>query len=89
MLEREDLASLKKLAFATDEFEPFADQVISALTLGRLIDLGLAECGPSFRPAVGDVGYRLTASGWEIVRRHWGQTAPSLVYTDEAALLDA
>ena len=89
MLEGRELAALKKLAFATDEFEPFADQVISATTLGRLIDLGFAESGPSFRPAVGDVGYRLTASGWEIVRHHWGQTRPSLVYADEAELLDA
>ena len=56
-------------AFAADQFEPFVGRMVDARALSQVMASGLVESGPSFRPAVGDIGYRLTAKGWEQFKR--------------------
>jgi hypothetical protein len=73
-----ELCSLRKVAFALDQFEPFPRLVIADSTLGRLVEAGLVESGRSCRPAVGKVGYRLTSRGWILAREHWPQRPPEL-----------
>jgi hypothetical protein len=75
----EVVRSVRKLAFAMDQLDPFPAAVISEPTLRRLVDAGLAEAGRSCRPAVGSVGYRLTDRGWRIARENWTRpTGPYL-----------
>ena len=79
-LTEEELSSVKKLAFCTDRFEPFASAIIPPRTLDRLVEAGVAESGRSCRPAVGAVGYRLTDDGWRIARAHWTEPqAPEIL----------
>jgi hypothetical protein len=63
--------SLRALAFALDKFEPFVAFAVPARVLQHLVEEDLAEVGPSARPAVGSIGYRLTGRGWETVRKVW------------------
>ena len=56
--------ALNASAFAADQFEPFVGRMIGGATLRQVISDGLVEAGPSCRPAVGTVGYRLTPEGW-------------------------
>lgn len=56
-------------AVAADEFEPFVGRMVNANALNQAMASGLVESGPSCRPAVGAVGYRLTAKGWEAFKR--------------------
>ena len=72
-IDEDDLAALRTLAFADRQFEPFPAFILPPEALDRLIRAGWAEGGESCRPAVGRTGYRLTASGWDMVREHWTQ----------------
>ena len=63
--------SLRPLAFALDQYEPFVTHSVDEPMLRHLVEEGLASEGPSLRPAVGDKGYKLTDRGWETVRRVW------------------
>jgi len=65
------LSSVRKVAFALDEFEPFPQSLIAESVLDRLIEGGLIEAGRSCRPAVGAVGYRLTDQGWKLASARW------------------
>lgn len=68
-----EIHALNASAFAADKFEPFVGRMIGASVLDRVIASGLVEKGPSCRPAVGAVGYRLTSDGWVQFRReHFG-----------------
>ena len=60
-----DAAAIKKLAGALNNFEPLAKFSMPGPVMVRsLIDKGLAEAGPCSRPAVAEVGYRLTKKDW-------------------------
>ena len=65
------LESLRKVAFALDQYEPFPRTIIPEPILDRLIDVGLVESGRSCRPAVSPIGYRLTPRGWQLATEHW------------------
>jgi hypothetical protein len=71
LLLKDERRALKAIAFALDQFEPFMLRLIPPNVLDRLVAKDLAERGPSFRPAVAPVGYRLSASGWALVRKIW------------------
>jgi hypothetical protein len=66
-----DVRAIKKLAFALDQFEPFPSLIIPSPTLCHLVEVGAVESGPSYRPAVGEVGYRLTNAGWDVAVANW------------------
>jgi hypothetical protein len=70
---KDEKRALKAVAFALDKFEPFTLRLIPENVLHRLVAKDLAERGPSFRPSVAPVGYRLSAAGWELVRKIWTQ----------------
>lgn len=59
-----EIHALNASAFAADQFEPFVGRMIDGRVLKRVVASGLVEVGPSCRPAVGNVGYRLTSEGW-------------------------
>src|SRR3954452_1193066 len=59
-----EVHALNASAFAADEFEPFVGSIIHSRVLKKVVQNGLVETGPSCRPAVGNIGYRLTAAGW-------------------------
>jgi hypothetical protein len=61
--------ALTAAACAAEAFEPFVAWLIDKKVLDRLIERGFLEAGPSCRPSVGSVGYRLTVKGW----RCWKQ----------------
>ena len=63
-LSPDEAHALNASAFAADEFEPFVGRIVDSGTLQQVIREGLVEAGPSCRPAVGMIGYRLTAKGW-------------------------
>lgn len=63
-LSADEMHALNASAFAADEFEPFVGRIVDSGTLHQVIRDGLVEAGPSCRPAVGMIGYRLTAKGW-------------------------
>jgi hypothetical protein len=60
----DEIHALNASAFAADEFEPFVGRIIQPEILDAVVRNGLVEAGPSNRPAVGEVGYRLTSDGW-------------------------
>jgi hypothetical protein len=68
-LSADEIHAVNASAFAGEEFEPFVGRMVETSTLYRVIDSGLVESGPSCRPAVGEIGYRLTAQGWEAFKR--------------------
>jgi hypothetical protein len=72
---------LRALAIADEQFEPFVDWVVDVGVLADLVTLGLAEAGPSSRPAVGELGYRLTDSGWDLFDDFWGFRSKGLQQT--------
>jgi hypothetical protein len=57
-----ELHALNASAFAAENFEPFVGRIIATDVLDRVIEKGWVEAGR--RPAVGKIGYRLTADGW-------------------------
>jgi hypothetical protein len=59
-----ELHALNASAFAGEKFEPFVDRMITFSVLSKVIQRGLVEAGPSCKPAVGLIGYRLTPEGW-------------------------
>ena len=59
-----ELHALNASAFAGEKFEPFVGRMIPFSVLSRVIQRGLVEAGPSCKPAVGLIGYRLTPEGW-------------------------
>ena len=63
--------AVRKMACATEEFEPYPQFIIGASVLQSLIERGLVERGPSIRPAVDAAGFRLTEAGWSILLRIW------------------
>jgi hypothetical protein len=63
-LTNDEIHALNASAFAADEFEPFVGRIIRPEILDSVVQDGLVEAGPSNRPAVGKVGYRLTSEGW-------------------------
>lgn len=73
----EDVFSIRKLAFAGDRFEPFPSSLIAPSILDGLVRIGLAERGSSCRPAVGEIGYRLTEEGWRVARDFWTWSKPT------------
>ena len=64
-----EIHALNASAFSADQFEPFVGRMIDEQVLDRVVARGLVETGPSCRPAVGEVGYRLTSEGWVQFRR--------------------
>lgn len=67
----EDVRSIRALAFAQADFEPFVAEILPTRSLERLTRCGWAEAGRSCRPDVGSTGYRLTNEGWRIARERW------------------
>jgi hypothetical protein len=63
-LSRSEVHALNASACAGRDFEPFVGRIIEPDILERVVSSGLVETGPSCRPAVGRVGYRLTDAGW-------------------------
>jgi len=63
-----EIHALNASAFAADQFEPFVGRMIDGRVLRKVVANGLVEIGPSCRPAVGNVGYRLTSEGWSQFR---------------------
>lgn len=60
-----DKQAIKKLRAALNDFEPLAKFAgLGPKMVESLIAKGLAEAGPSSRPAVAAEGYRLTDKGW-------------------------
>ena len=62
-------------------FEPYPLFFDGAeIVLHKLVAKGLAEAGPSLRPAVAAIGYRLSEKGWALVSANWaiGGAAPSV-----------
>jgi hypothetical protein len=76
-LSADEVHALNASAFAADEFEPFVGRIIDSGTLRKVIRDGLVEAGPSCRPAVGMVGYRLTAEGWIRFNRQAQKRSPT------------
>ena len=64
-----EIHALNASAFAADEFEPFVGRMIDGRVVNKVVASGLVEQGPSCRPAVGQIGYRLTSAGWVQFRR--------------------
>jgi len=62
-----EIRALNAAACAADAFEPFVGWLVEKKVLDRLVESGLLEAGPSCRPSVGQIGYRLTIKG----RRRW------------------
>ena len=81
-LTEEDVLSIRKLAFAEDRFEPFPSSLITPSVLDGLVRDGLAECGQSCRPAVGEIGYRLTEKGWRVARDFWTWSKPTALMVE-------
>lgn len=65
------LPAIRSMAVAGRDFEPFPGVLFSQATLSQLVRAELAEAGPSCRPAVAPVGYRLTAEGWRMAKENW------------------
>ena len=63
-LNKSEVHALNASACAGTDFEPFVGRIIEPEILERVVAHGLVEKGPSCRPAVGRVGYRLTEQGW-------------------------
>ena len=63
-LTHQEARALNASAFAAEDFEPFVSRIVEGEVLDKMIARGLVEAGPSCRPAVGNIGYRLTAKGW-------------------------
>lgn len=63
-LSRSERHALNASAFAGEDFEPFVGRMIDYPVLSGLIQKGFVEAGPSCRPSVGLIGYRLTSKGW-------------------------
>jgi hypothetical protein len=69
----------------------------AAAVLETLMAKGLVQAGPSLRPAVGAIGYRLTDKGWDLVSANWAfgavaqgeAPAPSEIQPPEEILLGA
>ena len=76
-LTEDDVAAIRKLAFAGNRFEPFPSSLIPQPTIDRLVGAGLAESGSSCRPAVGAIGYRLTVEGWDAADSFWTWSKPT------------
>ena len=58
----------RRLIVAANDFEPYPAFFEGArYILQSLVAKGVAEAGPSKRPAVAATGYRLTDKGWNIV----------------------
>lgn len=68
-LTRDEVRALTASACADDGFEPFVGRIVDAEVLERVVASGLVETGPSCRPAVGQIGYRLTDKGWTKFKR--------------------
>ena len=59
-------------------FEPYPLFFEGAdIVLGKLVAKGLAEAGPSLRPAVAATGYRLSERGWALVSANWAIGVPA------------
>ena len=68
LLTEEERVLARRLIVAANGFEPYPAFFEGAnRVLKRLVAKGVAEAGPSNRPAVAAVGYRLTDKGWNIV----------------------
>lgn len=70
-LTKSEKKSIKAIAFALDRFEPFTALLVSEPVLRKLVEKDLAQAGPSCRPAVAPLGYRLTESGWSVAEEIW------------------
>ena len=76
-LSRDKLVSVRSIAFAQRSFEPFPAAIIPRQVLDSLVDAGIAEAGPSCRPAVAPTGYRLTHEGWQVACANWAVRRPA------------
>lgn len=63
-MRKEEALALTASACAGADFEPFVGCMVAPKVLERVVAEGLVETGPSCRPAVGRIGYRLTLKGW-------------------------
>ena len=70
-ISRAEQRAMRGMAFAIEEFEPFPKFIFAWPILQSLIDKGLVERGPSFRPAVDATGFRLTEMGCRVLRQIW------------------
>jgi hypothetical protein len=43
---------------------PCSDRMIDPRVLNRAIERGFVELGPEYMPAIGRIGFQLTAEGW-------------------------
>jgi hypothetical protein len=68
--------AVRRMAFATDGFEPYPQFIIGGSVLQSLIEKGLVERGESDRPAVAAIGFRLTEIGRTILLRVWPHPEP-------------
>lgn len=63
-------ALIRGLSFGLSDFEPFGAFFAPRRgLLDALIEAGLVETGPSNRPAVSSIGYRLSKEGWALHQR--------------------
>ncbi|MDT9599323.1 hypothetical protein [Sphingosinicella rhizophila] len=79
-LTKAERVALRRLVLALDDFEPYGARIVAEDALSSLVRKGLAEAGPSNRPAVGAVGYRLTGQGRRIARQ--GSPYRDLAFAD-------
>ena len=68
--------AVRRMAFATEGFEPYPQFIIDGSVLQSLIDKGVVERGASDRPAVAAVGFRLTEIGRTILLQVWPHPEP-------------
>ena len=68
---RAEKKGVRAMAFATDGFEPYPAFVMTESILESLVERGLVERGSSNRPAVSDIGFRLTETGVRVLRQLW------------------
>jgi hypothetical protein len=67
-----EIRALTAAACAADNFEPFVGRLLDKNTLERMVGMGLVEAGPSCRPSVGKIGYRLTTKGQQCWKQRKG-----------------
>lgn len=63
-----DVKAVNAAACARDEFEPLLLWLIEPRVLDRMVASGVVEVGPSCRPAIAPIGYRLSDQGWKLLK---------------------
>jgi len=86
----DSLMASKEWRLLSEDERLFARRLVAALgfepyplffegadgVLEKLVAKGLAEAGPSLRPAVAATGYRLSEKGWALVSANWAIGVP-------------